>query len=466
MGKASLWATVLVACAAIAARPAMSQNISGDWVGKLYGNAFNAHFGQSEDGRYFGLVSAPDGSVFTLKAVRGTADLLHFEVPVHGGLYVFDGHWDAAGSNWSGTFTANGPAPLTLSRSGARLVPKRPQEEAIYAARASQAEDVSFDNTEVSGVRLAGTFTKPAGRGPFPAIVLVAGSGRHTRDDDDSGHHTLLVLSDTLNRAGFAVLRYDKRGTGMSTGNYDSATTDDFAADTDAAIDYLLSRPDVDKAKVGIIGHSEGGLIGPITAARDGRVAYLVSLAGPAIPGAKNAVLQAARTVKAMGRSDRDAGEIAALTQKAVDAAIASPNFETFHAQLGPLGAEAVKKGLATPAQVATVDSFWWWDHVRNDRSPSWSKVRVPVLAMYGALDVQVPADENGPAAQAALKNDADATVVVLPRLNHFFQTANTGALSEYDPIEETMSPKALATIVDWLSAHVQAGTVGAKIKP
>jgi pimeloyl-ACP methyl ester carboxylesterase len=195
-------------------------------------------------------------------------------------------------------------------------------------------------------------------------------------------------------------------------------------------------------------------------------VAFVVSLAGPAIPEARNAVLQAARTVKAMGRSDQDAGEIAALTQKAVDAAVASPNFETFHAQLGPLGAEAIKKGLVTPAQVSTVDSFWWWDNIRIDRSTSWSKVHVPVLAMYGTLDVQVPADENAPAAKAALKDDADATVVVLPRLNHFFQTANTGAPSEYGPIEETVASAALATIIDWLSAHVKSGTDGAKIKP
>lgn len=187
-----------------------------------------------------------------------------------------------------GTVAAMGViwAAGALAADDPMLKQHRPQEESIVAARLPYREElVMFSNPAAVGVRLAGTLTVPPGTQRFPAIVIIAGSGPNDRNEEIAGHKPALVLADALTRRGYAVLRYDKRGVAKSTGDDSSATTLDFASDVTAALAYLRSRPDVDGARVGLIGHSEGGTIAAIVAAKDPSLAFVVMMAGFALPG-------------------------------------------------------------------------------------------------------------------------------------------------------------------------------------
>lgn len=344
------------------------------------------------------------------------------------------------------------PAVQAAAHAPASTFPERPQTPKPPFPYA--VEDVVFDSAP--GVRLAGTLTLPKGPGPFPVAVLISGSGPNDRDETVFGHKPFLVLADDLTRRGIAVLRYDKRGVGGSSGRAPGVTTADFAVDARAAVAFLKTRKDIDPRRIGLIGHSEGGVIAPMVAAGDPSVAFVVMMAGSGVPGDELLVAQNRAILTAMGGSEAALAaaeqtnrKIYEIAKSDVSDADAQGRVETILVGLGQAPAQA----HVGAAQAASPWIRWW---LRYDPRPALTKLRCPVLALDGSKDLQVVAAQNLPEIRKALKDDPDATVLELPGLNHLFQTAGTGAVGEYAQIPETIAPIALTTIGDWVVAHTR----------
>jgi hypothetical protein len=435
---------------------AHAQDAAGDWVGDLNaGFKVRIHIAKASSA-YTGYLTNPSGNRTDLDEVVSDGSHLHFAVTKLNLSY--EGAWNAQQEAWIGNLVFQQVYPLTLKRAtSADLAPdvrKRPQESAIAAGPVPyRQEDVVFDNASAHN-RVAGTLTLPQGAGPFPAVVLVSGTGRNTRDEDVWGHKVFVVLADALSRRGFAVLRYDKRGVGGSTGDFDTATTADFASDADAAMTWLRAQPDIDSGHVGILGHSEGGIIAPMVAASDKNVAFVVMIAGPALRGDKLFVLQSAMTAKAYGAPQDYIARRKVFDQKLYDAILAAPSDAAARKAAEAIVAEGTEEKLVDPNEAESLahddTTVWYRSFLAYDPAPALARLNVPVLALYGSLDVQVPAIENSLAAIDALRNNPEAAVVVLPGKNHLMQEAKTGGPNEYNDIEVTMSPLALDLIVDW----------------
>jgi pimeloyl-ACP methyl ester carboxylesterase len=333
--------------------------------------------------------------------------------------------------------------------------PQRPKKPYPY-----DQEEVSYEN-KTAGIKIAGTLTKPRSHGPFPAVLLIAGSGPHSRDEVIGYHRMLHVLADHLTRSGIAVLRVDKRGVGSSSGDFWKANTEDLASDVLAGVEYLKTRADVNKKHIGLIGHSEGGSIAVMVAAGTPDVGLIVMMAGPGIPAAEVLYYQDGAEVKAEGASDEKVAVTRQWWQKMYsvvnteqDNEIAVKKIKELFGELseqdkqllgwseGRLGYEA---GRVTEAAYRYFLIF--------DPTPFLAKVKCPVLAPGGTKDCQVPSGENLRGIEKILKEagNNDYEIEELPGLNHMLQTAGTGAVSEYGKIEETIAPAALKTITEWI---------------
>lgn len=456
----SLISTVLALAFAL---PAFAEDAAGDWGGLLMGQLhIIVHVKKDDKGQYSAGLESPDQGKFVLPAdkVTATTDHLAFAIAKINGSY--DGKWDDAQKAWVGTWMQGQPMPLVLKRLvDGKVVaeaPKRPQEEAIAAGPLPYtSSDVTFDNA-AAGIKLAGAFSVPQGKGPFPAVVLVAGSGPHTRDEDVFGHKVFRVLADALNRAGIAVLRYDKRGIGASTGDYANATTTNFTTDAEAAVTWLKTRPEVDTKHIGVIGHSEGGLIAPAVAVTGPSISFIVLMAGPGLPGDQILLMQQAAIARAGGQPETVVASAEKMNKAVFDMIKSAQSLDDAKAKTTVMAAKMAASGQMTQAQaqasLATITTPWFYEFIRSDPRPTLEKVKVPILAINGALDMQVPPNEDLATIREALKNNPDTTIIELPGLNHLFQTAKTGAPSEYMAIEETVSPTALKTITDWVIAH------------
>jgi hypothetical protein len=431
---------------------------TGDWIGQL-GSGFKVRVHISNtNSRYSGYLTNPSGNETAFDQVVSDGTHLHFSVKK---LHLsYDAEWNVKEHAWSGNLTFQQIYPLTLKRATAAdmspALHKRPQDEAISAGPLPyQQIDVQFDNRE-SHNRLAGTLNMPLGGGPFPAVVLVSGTGRNTRDEDVWGHKVFLVLADALSRRGFAVLRYDKRGVGGSTGDYDAATTADFASDADAAVTCLRTTPKINSKQIGILGHSEGGIIAPMVAASDNGVGFVVMIAGPALRGDKLFVEQSAMTAKAYGAPQDYIDRRKLFDQQLYKAIVAAPSTADAHNVAAGLVAEGIKDHVVDQNEAeglaSNVSSAWERYFLDYDPAPTLARLRIPVLAVYGSLDVQVPGTDDAMAASDALKRNPSSVVVLLPGKNHLMQDAKTGGPSEYNDIEETISPSALNLIVCWLA--------------
>jgi len=450
------WAS-FVLLLATATPAAWAQDASGDWIGHLpSGFRVLVHIDKAGHG-YSGVLINPSGNQTPLDDITANVRHLHFGATALG--LGYDGDWDAGRKAWHGQLTFQKIYPLDLHHAtDAELhpaPPKRPQEAAIKAGpRPYASRDVLFPN-QGAHVTLAGTLSVPSGKGPFPAVVLVSGTGHNTRDETVWNHQVFLVLADALNRAGVAVLRYDKRGVGGSSGDYDAATTADFASDAEAAVAWLRRQPGIDENRIGVLGHSEGGVIAPMVADRDPRVAFVVTIAGPAIRGDHLFVLQSAMTAKAYGAPDEYIARRKLFDQRLYDAIIAAPSAQAARKRADALVAQGVKDKTVDPNEaknLATdVTSPWERYFLAYDPAPALRKLTVPILALNGSLDLQVPAKENLAAMRQALAHNPHATIVEMPGMNHLLQDAKTGAPNEYNDIEETMSPRALNLICDWV---------------
>ena len=326
---------------------------------------------------------------------------------------------------------------------------------------------MTFTNTE-AGIDLAGTLTIPDGLGPFPGVVLVSGSGPQDRDESLMGHKPFLVLADHLSRRGIAVLRFDDRGVGSSGGEFQTATSEDFTEDALAGVSYLEGQDRVAEAQVGIVGHSEGGLIAPLAAIRSEKVAYIVMLAGPGVPGIDILVAQGQLIGLAAGAPEaviemnsRVQRALADIAKEEPDAQKAGPIMRSAMreeiALLPPAIMEAIPESQIGDAAInTTVNQFnspWFRFFLHYDPRPILEQVSVPVLAIFGEKDLQVPHELNVPEIEAAFErgNNEATTVRVLPGLNHLFQQAESGAPSEYQQIEETFNQSALELVSSWI---------------
>ena len=436
-------------------KPAKPSDIDGAWMGSLDTGTIKLrvvfHIVNTEDG-LVATLDSPDQGVKGLPVTTVTRDgrSLKMEVKKIGG--VFEGKLAADKSSIDGTWTQGGGSlPLVLKpvKDQAELERKHPQNPTKpYPYR---DEDVSYEN-KVQNVTLAATLTIPPGKGPFPAVVLITGSGPQDRDESLLGHKPFLVLSDYLTRHGIAVLRADDRGTGKSTGDFATATTADFATDTEAGIAYLKTRPEVDPHKIGLIGHSEGGVIAPMVAARNSSVAFIVMMAGTGVRGDDLLVAQVQAIAESSGKTHEEAvkagtrqREILTLIETEKDPAVLETKLkekmtgDVPEAQIG-----AVIKTLTSP---------WFLYFMTYDPATALRKVTCPVLAINGEKDTQVPPAQNLPAIRKALEEGGNKHYEAdeLPGLNHLFQTAKSGSPAEYAEIEETISPVALEKMSSWI---------------
>lgn len=452
--------TIAVPGSPITVRVDLAQPATGG--GPRQAPAAAAPSGPSGPSGWTGTIDIPaqGASRLPLAAVEVSGAQVRFTIAGVPGTPAFAG--TLAGASLDGTFTQGGASfPFHLGREAVQG-PRRPQEPKPpfpYAQR-----EVGYDN---GAVHLAGTLTVPPGpRGPFPAVLLITGSGQQNRDEEVFGHKPFLVLADHLTRAGIAVLRVDDRGVGESTGDFAGATTADFATDVQAGVDFLAHQPEIARDRIGLLGHSEGGIIAPLVASGSSEVAFIVLLAGSGVPGSDLLPAQIAAIARAGGAPEATVQKQLALERQVLDLVGAENNPAVLRDLLRPL----IRGGfeMLTPAEKAelggNVDgavenelkatlSPWFRYFVKYDPRPALRHVRVPVLALGGGKDLQVPAAQNLPEIARALKEagDKDVTVRQMPGLNHLFQHAATGSPAEYGSIEETMDPEVLDLITEWI---------------
>jgi pimeloyl-ACP methyl ester carboxylesterase len=365
-----------------------------------------------------------------------------------------------------------GPVELTfVMRRGVTARLARQQDPVPPLPYASEEVKVQVKD----GVVLAGVLSVPAGEAPadgWPAAVLVSGSGPQDRDGLIMGHRPFLVLADRLTRAGIAVLRYDDRGVGGSTGELATATTLDFADDAEAAARFLRARPGIRKSAVGIIGHSEGGVIGSLIAAREADTAFLVLLASPGVSGREVILAQVEGMLSADGAGATQTKRAVETQAKVLDAIIAGKPEDAEQAVIelslqmmgftnaanAPAEAKA-QVTAAAKAKVAEVLVPWFKTYISLNPAESLAKVKCPVLALNGTADMQVFAAQNLPEIERVLSEsgNSDHSVREVEGVNHLFQPAVTGSPAEYGTIEITMSEEVMKEVAAWINTRFAA---------
>ena len=448
-----------------------AQDITGAWYGALNVQGMKLrivfHISKSDTG-YVSTMDSPDQGAKGIPVTTTTFNSpdLMLELPALG--ITCEGKLEND-TTIKCDFRQSGLTfPLILSRS------RQPAEKAVRPQEPKKpypyiSENVTFKNIKDS-VTLAGTLTLPEKSGKFPVVILISGSGAQNRDEEIMGHKPFLVLADYLTRHGIAVLRYDDRGVGGSTGSMKTATSEDFVNDVMAAIKYLKTKKEIDKHKIGLIGHSEGGMIAPMVASRSKDVSFIVLLAGPGIRGADLLLKQEEEIYKASGISDEQIKRSAKVNQALFNIILNTTDdtalkekltnylvktFDKLPEQERPSGMDADD---FTRMTVAKLTSPWMLYFLRYDPAPVLEKVKCPVLALNGSKDLQVNAKINLTGIRNALEKggNKDFTIKDLPGLNHLFQECTTGLPTEYSQIEQTFSPAALKIISDWIKSKTE----------
>jgi hypothetical protein len=441
------------------------QSITGSWIGRIEVSAISLRivFNLSVIGSdsLVATMDSPDQGVKNIKL--GPVTLAGDNINISAGAMLaeyngtikndtlIEGTWSQAGKTF----------PMNITRLKALFTLNRPQEPRPPYPYIS--EDITFTNDKFN-IRLAGTLTLPRGTGPFPAVILITGSGSQNRDEEILGHKPFLVIADHLTRNGIAVLRYDDRGIGMSQGTPFNSTSADFATDAEAAFYYLKTRPEINPGRIGLAGHSEGGMIAPIVASANPDVAFIVSLAGPGVTGEKLLHRQNRDISSRMGLDEKQIKDniatnkkLFAVIKKVTDNDKAEEKAMATYRKIltkRKVPAEEVEKNVSELRVSFGNSSYTWLRYFMiTDPATFWKKVRCPVLALNGENDLQVAADLNLAAISKALMagGNRDVTTVRLPGLNHLFQESETGLPSEYGEIEETFSPDVLKIMTDWI---------------
>lgn len=460
-----------------------AQDVAGSWLGTVAIGSINLHLGfnlkNAPDAGYTATFDSPDQKAFGIpcsKAYR-VKDSVFIEIAAINGKYK--GLWDGKDAI-SGTFSQGvKDLPLNLKRvSDAEKAaiakgPVRPQTPKVPYGYHS--EEVEYDNADKS-MHYGATFTRPEGDGKYPAVIIISGSGTQDRDGSMMGHKLYWVLADYLTKNGIAVLRVDDRGAGKSSVGTDinNKTSLDFSYDVETSLNYLETRADVDKKHLGLIGHSEGGMIAPMVVARRKDVSFIVLWGGPGVSGAQILTDQSVHALKQQGLDSATLTAYGQLHLQILNLFATSATQEDLDKNIRPVF-EGWKKnqtqktldalnihGDAMENVFKTYNSLynsgWLRFFIGYDPAPMLSKVKCSVLAVNGEKDTQVLAAENlGRINEVLTKSgNKDFKTVTIPNLNHFLQTATTGDPSEYDKIDETMSPVALNIICTWIKLHAK----------
>ena len=454
--------TLVLLLAGLALSSSLSaQDISGAWHGKLSlptgSLTIVFHISQTEQDVYVTTLDSPDQGANGIKTQTTSFNdsTLIIQIPMIHASYKGKLNSD---NTINGTFTQGMPLPLNLKK-GEASRPKRPQEpQPPFPYR---SEEVTVRN-ERDEINLAGTLTLPEKGTKFPAVVMVTGSGAQNRDEEIMGHKPFFVIADYLTRNGIAVLRCDDRGTAASQGTHATATNEDFATDTEAMVNYLRSRKEINAKKIGIIGHSAGGIIAFIVAAKDPSIAFVVSLAGAGVRGDSLMLKQVELISKSQGMPDavwqgmkpsiRNRYAILQQTDKTPEE-LQKELYADVTKTMSPEQLKDLNTIQQLSAQISSMTSSWYLHFMRYDPAQDLKKLKCPVLALNGEKDIQVDAAMNLTAIQERITGNGNKNVTVkaYPKLNHLFQTCEKGTLAEYGQLEETINPEVLKDIIEWI---------------
>lgn len=443
-----------------------SQDITGTWNGVLntpVGKLRIVFHVKDSAGGFFSTMDSPDQFVKNIPASKTTYVIPNLHLEFGNGMIVYDGTIEQ--DSIKGTFKQSGmELSLVLHRGeGVQKVLNRPQEP--KPPFPYKSEDVTFLNKQQGDFNLAGTLTLPEKGNNFPAVVLITGSGPQDRDESIMGHKPFLVIADYLTRRGIAVLRFDDRGTAKSGGNFGTATTADFATDAEAAVQYLRSRKEINHKKIGLMGHSEGGIIAPMVAAKDKNVDFIVLLAGPGYDGKDILLQQTEAMAKAGGASPDKLKEMNEANEAVYDAILKDGNDSLLRKKIIGLMKKQIPGNLSEGekekiviSQADLMMSPWMRYFLKNDPKDYLRKVKCPVLAVNGSKDLQVLPEINIDAIKKALAEGGNkrVTTKIFPGLNHLFQHAQTGLPSEYSQIDETFAPEVLDYVGNWIEKIVK----------
>lgn len=448
-----------------------STPITGDWYGKLETPMGNLrmvfHITEYEGGELSALLDSPDQGTKGIAASAITYKGETLTVEMMGGSASFEGNFNADKEMIDGVFKQAGQElPLIMEREKIEGLkrPQTPQAPFPYSE-----EKVTYPNEEAD-LKLGATLTLPAGNGPHPVVIMISGSGAQDRDENILGHKPFWVIADYMSRRGIAVLRFDDRGVGESTGDHSAATSADFATDVEAGIKYLQGRKEIDKKKIGLMGHSEGGMIAPIVASRNKAVDFIVLLAGPGTNGAKLLALQQKDIMEAQGMSASTIEKWATVNERIYKILGEEPTREGFKEKVDEeapillkdmsdeekIALDVDEERLST--SVAIFSSPWFRYFLSYNPEEYLAKVTCSVLAVNGEKDLQVSSKENLLAIEKALTKGAnsDFEVKEFAGLNHLFQGTETGNPTEYATLEETFSVEVMEYVHAWIKDRTQ----------
>ncbi len=435
--------------------PFYAQQFSGDWEGKLKfnGNELLTIFHiQKKGDSLFTTMDSPQQSAFDIPVGKTISqnDSLFLKAP--NSNMEFKGKL-VEEDTIQGTFIQNGyKLPLLLIRNKGKTTitlirPQEPKGPFKYFS-----EEVNFKNKD-ENIELAGTLTLPEKSGKFPAVILVSGSGPQNRDEEIFGHKPFLVLSDYLTKKGIAVLRYDDRGIAASTGDFSKANTSNFANDAEAALKYLLDRPEIDPNKIGILGHSDGGVVAPMVASRNENVAFIVLLAAPGIPGDQLLLEQKRLLSEAMGYTESQYSPSLKFNQGAFNIIKNAPDDKVEEDLIIYFKENGIQSENQIEKLLKQLNAPYMRFFIQYDPENSLQNTSCPVLAINGSKDLQVSAESNLLAIENSLKKgeNKNFTIKKVEGVNHLFQEAETGLTKEYGQIEQTISPEVLNLIGSWV---------------
>ena len=434
-------------------------SLEGIWQGVLTAGSSRIRFifRISRDGEdWKAVVENPEQSTTSVPVESVTLEghMITMEVAVTAGVY--EGEINTEGNRITGFWKQRGGSyPLDLEPVDKVERIARPQDPTPPFPYVE--EEVRFRNDD-AGIYLAGTLTHPRGDGPYAAVVMVTGSGGQNRDEEVMNHRPFWVIADFLTRRGFAVLRYDDRGIASSEGDAATGTSEDFAEDAWAGAELLMEHPKIAPSRIGIIGHSEGGLIATMLAAEHREIAFIVLLAGPGLPGDEIIAQQSVAILRASGASEEQIKPADETNRKIYDIVKREPDDEKAAREIGDILRSFGVPEELIEGQISGLLSPWYRFYLSYDPQPALKRITCPVLAIIGDLDLQVLADENLRVIGDALEAGGNEAVTLkkFEGLNHLFQHAQTGLVQEYAVIEETFAPEVLEYIGDWLSATIQ----------
>jgi alpha-beta hydrolase superfamily lysophospholipase len=459
--------TLFILTQAMNAQTNYKNVLPGSWLGKISVGAIELRvvFNLSITGRdsLIATLDSPDQGAKGIKL--GPVTLIGETLQISAGALMAEYNGTIKNDTIiEGTWKQSGTTNvLNLKKLKTAFTLNRPQEPKPPFSYTS--EDVTFTNSKFN-IKLAGTLTIPTGPGPFKAVILISGSGPQNRDEELLGHKPFLVISDWLTRNGIAVLRFDDRGVGKSQGNYATASSADLATDAEAAFIFLKNIPKINPKAIGLMGHSEGGLIAPIVASSIQDIAFIVSLAGPGVTGQQIIIRQSQDISRQSGVSENQIRKSTETNKKLYTVLRKEKDNNKAEVKILSLYREMLMKEKTSKedtekavnqlkATFGAATYTWFRYFLFTDPATFWKKVNCPVLALNGDKDLQVSAKENLPAIEKAVKSNGNKTVktVNLPGLNHLFQHCKTGLPAEYGEIEETFSPEALKIITEWILA-------------